>query len=31
MSIVLSDGEVYVNDGIRVELPLEPYEGLKPL
>ena len=31
MGIVLADGEVYVNDGIRVELPPEPYEALKPV
>lgn len=31
MGIVLTDGEVYVNDGIRVELPREPYEPLKPV
>ena len=31
MGIVLTDGEVRVNDGIRVELPSEPYEALKPV
>ena len=31
MGIVLTDGEVYVNDVIRVELPPEPYEALKPV
>lgn len=31
MGIVLADGEVYVNDGIRVELPPEPYGALKPV
>jgi MOSC domain-containing protein YiiM len=31
MGIVLQDGEVRVNDGIRVELPPEPHEALKPV
>jgi MOSC domain-containing protein YiiM len=31
MGIVLTDGEVYVNDDIRVELPPEPHEQLKPV
>lgn len=31
MGIVLTDGEVSVNDGIGVELPPEPYEALKPV
>ena len=31
MGIVLKDGEVYVNDGIHVELPPEPREALKPV
>lgn len=31
MGIVLTDGEVYVNDNIRVELPPEPHEQLKPV
>ena len=31
MGIVLSDGEVHVNDDIRVELPPEPHEALKPV
>jgi MOSC domain-containing protein YiiM len=31
MGIVLIDGEVYVHDGIRVELPPEPHEALKPV
>jgi MOSC domain-containing protein YiiM len=31
MGIVLTDGKVYVNDGIRVELPPEPHEPLKPV
>lgn len=31
MGIVLVDGEVHVNDGIRVELPPEPYAPLKPV
>jgi len=31
MGIVLTDGEVYVSDDIRVELPPEPYEALKPV
>lgn len=29
MAIVLTDGEVHVNDVIRVELPPEPHESLK--
>ena len=31
MGIVLVDGEVDVHDGIRVELPHEPHEPLKPV
>ena len=31
MGIVLADGDVYVNDGIRVALPPEPYQALKPV
>lgn len=31
MGIVLADGEVSVNDGIRVEVPPEPHERLKPV
>ena len=31
MGIVLTDGEVHVNDGIRVELPREPQDALKPV
>ena len=31
MGIVLTDGEVYVNDDIRVELPPETHETLKPV
>jgi MOSC domain-containing protein YiiM len=31
MGIVLTGGEVYVNDVIRVELPSEPHETLKPV
>jgi MOSC domain-containing protein YiiM len=31
MGIVLAGGEVYVNDGIRVELPPGPHEPLKPV
>jgi MOSC domain-containing protein YiiM len=31
MGIVLSTGEVHVNDVIRVEFPPEPYESLKPV
>jgi MOSC domain-containing protein YiiM len=31
MGIVLTDGEVYVNDDIRVEAPPEPHEALKPV
>lgn len=31
MGIVLADGEVCVNDFIRVELPPEPHEALKPV
>ena len=31
MGIVLTDGEVYVNDDIRVELPRETHETLKPV
>jgi MOSC domain-containing protein YiiM len=31
MGIVLMDGEVHVNDDIRVELPSEPHEALKPV
>jgi MOSC domain-containing protein YiiM len=31
MGIVLKDGEVYINDDIRVELPSEPHEPLKPV
>ena len=31
MGIVLADGEVYVHDGIRVELPYEPHDPLKPV
>ena len=31
MGIVLTDGEVYVNDDIRVELPPETHEPLKPV
>jgi MOSC domain-containing protein YiiM len=31
MGIVLTGGEVYVNDLIRVELPPEPHEPLKPV
>lgn len=31
MGIVLSEGEVYVNDEIRAELPPEPHESLKPV
>jgi MOSC domain-containing protein YiiM len=31
MGIVLNDGEVHVNDEIRVELPCEPHESLKPV
>ena len=31
MGIVLTDGEVYVNDDIRVELPPETHEKLKPV
>jgi MOSC domain-containing protein YiiM len=31
MGIVLTDGEVYVNDDIRVELPPAPYQVLKPV
>jgi MOSC domain-containing protein YiiM len=31
MGIVLMDGEVRVNDVIRVELPAEPHEPLKPV
>jgi MOSC domain-containing protein YiiM len=31
MGIVLTDGEVYVNDDIHVELPPAPYEALKPV
>jgi MOSC domain-containing protein YiiM len=31
MGIVLNDGEVYVDDVIRVELPPEPHETLKPV
>lgn len=31
MGVVLTDGEVSVNDGIWVELPPEPHEALKPV
>ena len=31
MGIVLSTGDVHVNDVIRVEFPPEPYESLKPV
>ena len=31
MGIVLTDGEVYVNDDIRVEAPPEPHQALKPV
>src|SRR4030095_1243737 len=31
MGIVLEEGEVHVNDDIRVELPSEPHEPLKPV
>jgi MOSC domain-containing protein YiiM len=31
MGIVLSDGEVHVNDEIHAELPLEPHQPLKPV
>jgi MOSC domain-containing protein YiiM len=31
MGVVLRDGDVHVNDGIRVELPPEPHEALKPV
>jgi MOSC domain-containing protein YiiM len=31
MGIVLSTGEVRVNDAIRVEFPPVPYESLKPV
>ncbi|HJR78565.1 MAG TPA: MOSC domain-containing protein [Anaerolineales bacterium] len=31
MGIILKDGEVYVNDPIRVELPPEPHEALQPV
>ena len=31
MGIVLMDGQVHINDGIRVELPPEPHEALKPV
>lgn len=31
MGVVLADGEVRVNDPIRVELPPEPHEALKPV
>ena len=31
MGIVLTGGEVHVNDVIRVELPPEPHEALKPV
>lgn len=31
MGIVLAGGEVFVNDGIRVELPPGPHETLKPV
>ncbi|MBC7879553.1 MAG: MOSC domain-containing protein [Anaerolineales bacterium] len=31
MGIVLNEGEVYVNDNIHVEFPLEPHEPLKPV
>jgi MOSC domain-containing protein YiiM len=31
MGIVLVDGEIYVHDGIRVELPREPHDALRPV
>ena len=31
MGIVRAGGKVYVNDGIRVELPAKPHESLKPV
>jgi MOSC domain-containing protein YiiM len=31
MAIVLTDGDVYINDDIRVELPPGAYEALKPV
>jgi MOSC domain-containing protein YiiM len=31
MGIVLEEGEIYVNDIIRAELPPEPHEPLKPV
>jgi len=31
MSIVIAGGDVYVGDGIRVELPAEPHRRLEPV